>query len=95
MPWRTPKKHIDKNLKPRKRSIIAERFHKTMEAITFAEAGETETAREILRNYEREVPKVLVVSDGKGFSSAVTEYALGFVERMNYEIVALIITFSQ
>jgi len=91
MPWRTKKGDANNELKYKRRSTFTERFHKTMEAITFAEAGEIQTAKEILQNYAREAPKILVVSHGLAFSGAVMEYSLGFAERMGYEIVALII----
>ena len=72
-----------------KKSTLTERFHKTMEAITFAEAGAPQAAQQIIEEYEAEPRKVLVVGKEEIFSKHVMDYALGFAERMGYEIVAL------
>jgi hypothetical protein len=68
-----------------KRASLRNRVESTMEAITFAEAGVHEVAREIVSEQQ----KILVVGHGECFSKAVVNYVLGFAERMNHEIVAL------
>lgn len=62
---------------------------RTMEAITFAEAGMHQVAQEIVAEQQPIKRKILALGYGQSFSKAVVDYALGFAERMNYEIVAL------
>ncbi len=78
-----------KGVEAEKKSTLTEQFDKAMEAITFAEAGSPQVAKEILEQYEAEPRKVLVVGKEEFFSKAVMDYALGFADRMGYEIVAL------
>ncbi len=67
-----------------------------MEAITFAEAGEVETARAIASDVFREevVPgeRILAVSGARGFSRRMIEDSLGMAERLRYGIVALTVS---
>ncbi|MFP3870859.1 MAG: hypothetical protein ACLFVT_08300 [Syntrophobacteria bacterium] len=72
-----------------KRGDLRDTLDQTMEAITFAEAGVHEVARELISEQQKRKRKVLVVGQGEGFSNAVVDYAIGFAERMNYEILAL------
>ena len=78
-----------KDVEVEKKSTFTEKFDKTMEAITFAEAGAPQVAQQIMEEYEAEPRRVLVVGKEEIFSKPVVEYALGFAERMGYEIVAL------
>jgi len=61
------------------------------EAITFAEAGESEHAREVLQvqSESQEIHKLLVVGQDGTFSQEMIDYALDMAKRMSYEIVAL------
>ena len=61
------------------------------EAITFAEAGESEHAREVLQVQPEstETAKLLVVGQEGTFSREMIDYALDMAKRMSYEIVAL------
>ena len=61
------------------------------EAITFAEAGESEHAREVLQVQpeSQETHKLLVVGQEGTFSRDMIDYALDMAKRMSYEIVAL------
>ncbi len=79
----------NKEVKVERKDTIKERFDKTMEAITFAEAGAPQVAQQIIEQYEAEPRKVLVVGKEEIFSKPVVDYALGFAERMGYDIVAL------
>jgi hypothetical protein len=69
------------------------KFDELMEAVTFAEAGETETASRIASElFPAEAVRqgrILAVSGGSGFSSAMIEDALGLAERLEFGIVAL------
>ncbi len=73
----------------RKRHNIREAVERSADAVTFAEAGLAEEAREILAERDAHARKILVVGHEESFSRPVIEYALGFAERMGYEIVAL------
>ncbi len=66
-----------------------EKHDRTEEAITFAQAGEQDYARELIKQDESERKKILVVGGEEGFSEALTGYAIGMAERMNFDITAL------
>ena len=61
------------------------------EAITFAEAGESEHAMELMQEQpeSQETHKLLVVGQDGTFSQEMIDYALDMAKRMSYEIVAL------
>lgn len=70
---------------------IGTKVSKYQEAITFAEAGETEYALEVMsdqKEYKGQV-KLLVMGNGSDFSRNMIDYALEMAERMSYGIVAL------
>ncbi len=63
-----------------------------MEAVAFAEAGETETARTIASEVfpaAREGERILSVSGAGGFSPRMIEKAVGMAERLAFGLVAL------
>ena len=61
------------------------------EAITFAEAGQEQHARQVLNQEDiKEKPaKLLVMGRESTFSKEVIDYALEMAQRMSYEILAL------
>lgn len=66
------------------------------EAVTFAEAGETEVARRIASEVfpeaaaaGREGERILAVSGASGFSPRMVEDSLGMAERLDFGVVAL------
>jgi hypothetical protein len=73
----------------RQTETLREKIESYTEAITFAEAGLQEQAQEIMRAELAEAAKVLVVGHEDTFSKPLVDYAVGFAERMGYEIVAL------
>jgi len=83
------RKKDDVSVENRKAKTLGEKFDSYMEAITFAEAGLHDTARELVATEEMEKAKVLVVSNDDTFSKPVIDYAVGLAERMGYEILAL------
>jgi hypothetical protein len=77
---------------------IKEKFSKTssqldkyQEAITFAEAGETEHAMAAVaeQREEQEPNMLLVMGRESTFSEKIIDYALEMAQRMSYEILAL------
>lgn len=76
-------------IRAKKKASFSERFNKTMEAITFAESGEHNEARRILKDYLEEPKKILIVENDRFFSRSVMDYVIGLAERMGFEIVAL------
>ena len=86
------KKKVDENeveVESRQGQTMREKIESYTEAITFAEAGLQEEAQEIMRAELAEIAKVLVVGHEDTFSKPLVDYAVGFAERMGYEIVAL------
>jgi len=83
------RKKDDVSVEKRKAKTLAEKFDSYAEAITFAEAGLHETARELMAAEEVEKAKVLVVGNGDSFGNPVVDYTVGLAERMGYEIIAL------
>jgi hypothetical protein len=70
---------------------LSGKMNQYQEAITFAEAGRQEDAREIIQETKAaEGPKKLVVVGKESiFSKEIIDYAIDMAERMSYEIVAL------
>ncbi len=64
---------------------------KYQEAITFAEAGESEYAMETMSDQREEEAalKLLVMGRESNFSKEIIDYALEMAHRMSYEILAL------
>ena len=86
------KKSAEKIKNVNVKESLSDKHDRAMEAITFAEAGEHDHARELLKKDETkasEREKILVVGHEEGFSETLVNYALGMAERMNYEIAAL------
>jgi len=66
------------------------------EAVTFAEAGETDVARRIATEVfpedaaaGREGERILAVSGASGFSRRMVENSLGMAERLDFGLIAL------
>ena len=74
-----------------KLSRTGDKMDKYQEAITFAEAGESEYAMEAMAEQrEEQAPtKLLVVGRESTFSKEILDYALDMAQRMSYEILAL------
>lgn len=77
------------SVRNRQAKTLRERFERHSEAITFAEAGLKDYAQELMRAEKAERAKVLVLGHEDTFSRPVVDYAVGFAERMGYEIIAL------
>jgi hypothetical protein len=75
----------------RKMSRTGNKMDKYQEAITFAEAGESEYAVETMADQkETQAPtKLLVLGRESDFSKEIMDYALEMAQRMSYEILAL------
>ena len=74
-----------------KLSRAGSKMDKYQEAITFAQAGESEYAMETMaEKKEAQAPtKLLVMGRESDFSKEIIDYALEMAERMSYEIIAL------
>jgi hypothetical protein len=74
-----------------KLSRAGNKMDKYQEAITFAEAGETEYAVETMAVQKEEpvTSKLLVLGRESTFSKEIIDYALEMAQRMSYDILAL------
>ena len=74
-----------------KLSRASDKMDKYQEAITFAEAGESDYAMETMaeQREEQEPTKLLVMGRESTFSKEIIDYALDMAKRMSYEILAL------
>jgi hypothetical protein len=70
---------------------LTTKAEKYQEAITFAEAGHHEHARDLMqeRHVELEPRRLLVVGRESSFSNDIITYALDMAQRMSYQILAL------
>ncbi|MBW1727265.1 MAG: hypothetical protein JRJ62_06695 [Deltaproteobacteria bacterium] len=74
-----------------KLSRAGDKMDKYQEAITFAEAGESDYAMETMaeQREDQEPTKLLVMGRESDFSKEIIDYALDMAQRMSYEILAL------
>ena len=74
-----------------KLSKAGKKMDKYQEAITFAEAGESEYAMETMaeQTEEQQTMQLLVAGRESTFSKEIIDYALDMAQRMSYEILAL------
>jgi len=74
-----------------KLSRAGNKMDKYQEAITFAEAGESDYAMETMaeQREEQEPTRLLVMGRESDFSKEIIDYALEMAQRMSYEILAL------
>ena len=74
-----------------KLSSAGSKMEKYQEAITFAEAGESEYAMETMieERVEQTSTKLLVMGRESTFSKEIIDYALEMAQRMSYDILAL------
>jgi hypothetical protein len=74
-----------------KLSRAGDKMEKYQEAITFAEAGESEYAMETMteERLEQASTKLLVMGRESTFSKEIIDYALEMAQRMSYDILAL------
>jgi hypothetical protein len=74
-----------------KLSRATNKMDKYQEAITFAQAGESEYAMETMveQREDQSPTKLLVMGRESTFSKEIIDYALEMAQRMSYEILAL------
>ncbi|GAG26858.1 unnamed protein product, partial [marine sediment metagenome] len=74
-----------------KLSRASNKMDKYQEAITFAEAGESDYAMETMaeQREDQEPTRLLVMGRESTFSKEIIDYALDMAQRMSYEILAL------
>jgi altronate dehydratase len=74
-----------------KLSRAGNKMEKYQEAITFAQAGESEYAMETMaeKREEQAPTKLLVMGRESTFSKEIIDYALEMAQRMSYDILAL------
>jgi hypothetical protein len=89
------KKFLERRRQPHKppevevtrQSSLQDDYDQAMLAVSFAQAGAQEEARQVLR--QRGQRKILVVTREDAFTEPVMEYATSLAERLGYELIAL------
>jgi hypothetical protein len=89
------KKFLERSQQPQKppevevtrQSSLQDNYDQAMMAVSFAEAGAPEQARQVV--CQRGQRKILVVTKEDAFTEPVIEYATSLAERMGYELIAL------
>ncbi|PKN08358.1 MAG: hypothetical protein CVU73_07865 [Deltaproteobacteria bacterium HGW-Deltaproteobacteria-8] len=59
------------------------------EALSMAEVGELDIAREIMGEFHAEHRKILVLAEGDGVPEAMVVYAVNLAERLGFDLVLL------
>ncbi len=75
----------------KKVKCLTGKMEEYQEAITFAEAGHSEQAKEVLvkENIEDAPKNLLVIGQESRFSKDIIDYAIDMAKRMSYHIIAL------
>ena len=68
---------------------IRDYYEQMMEAVTFAEAGELDIARQVAHRGENESSKILAVEKSEEFSGEIKSYAVQLAKRVGFELVAI------
>jgi nucleotide-binding universal stress UspA family protein len=79
--------HKPPEVEVRRQSSLQEDYDQAMLAVSFAEAGAPEQARQVMSQRGRR--KILVVTQEDAFTEPVMEYATSLAERMGYELIAV------
>ncbi len=88
--WQARKKgRQPEEVQVKRQADIRSKYDRLTEAMTFAEAGLTDHAQELMRQGKREPRKILVVAHGDGWPQPVLEYALELAERLGSALVML------
>jgi len=77
--------HKPPEVEVRRHSSLQDDYDQAMLAVSFAEAGAPEQARQVMRQQR----KILVVTQEDAFTEPVMEYAASLAERLGYELIAL------
>ena len=83
--WFKKKKENDVRVSERKQNTLQD----AAVAATFAEAGEHETARNIINDKKRGDGTILVVGREDSFSERLASYATDMAKRLNFDIMAV------
>ncbi len=79
--------HKPPEVEVRRQSSLQDDYDQAMLAVSFAEAGAPEQARQVMRQCGRR--KILIVTREDAFTEPVMEYATSLAERLGYELIAL------
>jgi len=85
MPLRQPQPGISLN----QRSGWREAVEVYGEALSLAEAGERDLAREVLGEFHAEHRKILVLAEADGVPEAMAVYSVNLAERLGFDLVLL------
>jgi nucleotide-binding universal stress UspA family protein len=79
--------HKPPEVEVRRQGSLQDDYEQAMMAVSFAEAGAPEQARQMVRQRGRR--KILVVTEADAFTEQVMEYATSLAERLGYELIAV------
>ncbi|MBW1954488.1 MAG: hypothetical protein JRI76_08955 [Deltaproteobacteria bacterium] len=73
----------------KRQARIRQAWDKDLHAIAFAEAGAHDLARQVLADFDREPPKILVISSMVVFNPEVIEYTVRLASSLRCRLVAV------
>jgi K+-sensing histidine kinase KdpD len=79
--------HKPPEVEVRRQGSLQDDYEQAMMAVSFAEVGAPEQARQMVRQRGRR--KILVVTEADAFTEQVMEYATSLAERLGYELIAV------
>jgi len=84
-----PRRPVQPGISLQQRGGWREAFEAYGEALSLAEAGEHDLAREVLGEFHAEHRKILVLAEADGLPDGMAAYSVNLAERLGFDLVLL------